>query len=356
METIKDLICHEISGSLYNKLRSSTTLLTIDGIIATSIAIQDPILASVCGSLTIASIIGLFVEEKIRNQNIMEIKKTYQEFIKNYNEMNRTFNLRNPAELQSLFHWALNKGYLSEGRKYQASSKETREILSLMGANILMGQGVCRHRIPLFRDILNDYGIEIFALAGNLEDYETFINLKYFIEKFAVEAVKEMINNEGKDEKSLQEEYNFIKEKLAKVEKERLNSIILSKKNQPNNSIRNRIGNHVISLSLYGGESYYLGPNQYEIYGMDAESKLLYSDSNTLQINLECSNLHNTKENLPRLKEILASPYPCVSREEGLKTMATTEKICEQNTDIFEQFYRENKGLYEEVSMRLRKL
>ena len=56
------------------------------------------------------------------------------------------------------------------------------------------------------------------------------------------------------------------------------------------------------------------------------------------------------------MKKMLLNPNPSISIEEEQELVLSTKKLCEQNMDIFEQFYDENIEIYDEISNRLEKI
>lgn len=110
-------------------------------------------------------------------KDIIKIRELYQEFIKNYNKLNKAFDLSNPIQIYTMFNYLLYKGYLSKDKEFQFSGKQARDINCLIGTNVIIGQAVCRHISAMLTDILNDYGIESSQLGVYSIGYNININI-----------------------------------------------------------------------------------------------------------------------------------------------------------------------------------
>lgn len=351
MENFKNKLSYKVKDRIYQKVQKSASCFSLGGVVGTLVSVKEPFL---CGSFVAVSAFSVLVCSVLNvliSKNIKEIRKLYEEFIKNYNQLNKLFGFKNPAELQAMFVWLLDRGYLSKDKTYSIDEKQIRDYIPIRGASILIGTGVCRNISPMFTDSVNDYGIEAFTLSVREDAYDIDISRIYELQRIVLDTIKETLDNPMLKDTDVQEVELFLNQKRKEIEQDRIDAILSSKRKQIINK-----SNHVISLAVWNGEAYYLGPNRHEAFEYDPISKLLYSDNATIQINLTRSMQFNDEDRMKRLQEFLKSPYPCASKEEILKLMEATEKICEQNRDIFEQFHRENKELYEEVTMRLRKI
>ncbi len=76
-------------------------------------------------------------------KDISNINKLYKEIIKDFNVINKDFGLTNPVEIYASFLYLLDKGYFFKDKHFEKTSKNVRDITSIMGANIIAGQGVC---------------------------------------------------------------------------------------------------------------------------------------------------------------------------------------------------------------------
>ena len=63
-----------------------------------------------------------------------------------------------------------------------------------------------------------------------------------------------------------------------------------------------------------------------------------------------------TPESYKRVKKILKENNPSIPIEEERLMITETRKLCETNIDLFEQFYRENKELYEDITSKVLKI
>lgn len=242
-----------------------------------------------------------------------KIKIEYQEIVKNYNKMNKLFNLNDPIEVYTMFNHLLYNGYLSVNKKFEYYKKEN-DIDSKLGVNIITGQGVCRHISSLLTDILNDYGIE----ACNLIVYiskEKEISLK---DKKFLEILKILPN--------------YIQEKQAEM-----------------------YGNHAISCAFKDDKSYYLDSTN-KFTGRINDNKIIVCDDYKFIPKLNMTKFINEKMQYLKLKQRLIDSNPSISKEEEKILIDKTINICDDNKDIFEKFYNENKEIYQEINAKVLKL
>lgn len=130
------------------------------------------------------------------------------------------------------------------------------------------------------------------------------------------------------------------------------------KQEEEKNFIKKIVGNHMICYSRYNGEDFYLDPTQTRIYRLRPNSNTLYDneeDSN-MKIKQTSSIFGNNAKDYARMRKMLANPNPSISLEKEQELVLETKKLCEQNMDIFEQFYNDNSEIYAEITNRLVKI
>ena len=158
-------LCGKINYNTYNNIQN-TLLLSGTGLLLTNDLIprQYPMLNNSIDVIIWATIvINLAMtcsNGKNHTKDVIQIRDLYQEFIKNYNKLNKIFDLSDPIQIYTMFNYLLYKGYLSKDKNFQFSGKQARDINCLSGTNVITGQAVCRHISAMLTDILNDYGIE----------------------------------------------------------------------------------------------------------------------------------------------------------------------------------------------------
>lgn len=156
-------MCGKISYNDYNNIQKVMELSNL-GIICSKdfITQQFPILQNsipvMIGFTLFVSIALEFFPGQRYTKDTIEIRKMYQEFLTNYNKLNKIFDLNNPIEIQTMFSYLLYKGYLSKEKTFEFSGDQARNIKLLLGTNIFTGKGVCRHISAMSVDILNDAG------------------------------------------------------------------------------------------------------------------------------------------------------------------------------------------------------
>lgn len=351
--------CESIDYNTYNKIQNILEFSSVSMALTNDFLFsQYPILNSsvdVLAYICFATYVGLaYSDGKNYTKDIKEIRSLYQEFITNYNKLNRIFDLNNPIQIYTMFNYLLYKGYLSIDKNFEFSNKEARDIKCLHGANVILGKAVCRHVATMLSDILNNYGIESNPLSVCSKDYSVKINI---LEepKYTREELVTWVQTHITDEQTYSIVMNFI-EKLVDKEGE---SIELSiKTTEEKNILKRVVGNHLITFSVKDGKSYYLDPTQTRIYRVKENDKnVLYDDEcDKVPIELPSSILFNNFKDYLRLRERLSRQYPSVTREDEKQMTEQTLSICNGNIDVFEQFYNENSELYTDISSKVLKI
>ena len=173
--------CESIDYNTYNKIQNILEFSTVSVALTNDFLFsQYPILNSsvdVLAYICFATYVGLaYSDGKNYTKDIKEIRSLYQEFITNYNKLNRIFDLNNPIQIYTMFNYLLYKGYLSIDKNFEFSNKEARDIKGLYGTNVISGKAVCRHISAMLTDILNNYGIESNQLGVYLMAYVINVN------------------------------------------------------------------------------------------------------------------------------------------------------------------------------------
>lgn len=305
--------------------------------------------------ISFATYLGLsWSQGKNYTKDINEIRKLYQEFVKNYNKLNKIFDLNDPIQIHTMFIYLLYKGYLSKNKQFEFSDKESRNIGDLRGADVITGKGVCRHITSMLTDILKDYGIE----AGNLGVYSKnyTINIKILDkQKYTKDELIDCVRTHIIDENT----YSFIIKLIEKLIDEEKKNIELSYEiTDDKNLLKRKIGNHSISVASKDGKIYFLDPTQSRIYRMREDNNgILYDDEcDNIPIRTASSIVLNNLKDYFTIKQTISRIHQSVSKEEEREMITKTLKICNDNMDIFEQFHNQNNELYNDISSKILKI
>lgn len=304
-------------------------------------------------SNSVSPIVHDDIKTKPATKDIDEIVTIYHQFIKNYNQINIEFELNNPIQIYTMFNCLLYDGYLSKDKEFQFSGAEARDKCSILGANIIMGKGVCRHISSTLKDILLDYGIE----ACNLGCYSKILTIsvtKLKNQKYSYIELREWVKKNVIDERACRSLYDYIDE----LEKQKKYAKFSYSLEDEMNSVKKWIGNHIICYSRYNGQDYYLDPSQIRIYRLNHESKTLFDnqEDGDLEFRIIPTLYSNSLKELMKMSNKLLRPNPSLPIEEEQKLVMDTKLLYGQNADIFEQFYNDNHEIYNEISNRLVKI
>ena len=284
-----------------------------------------------------------------KTNEIKDINKLYQEFLKNYKHLNEVFDFDNPVEVYAMFNYLLYKGYLSNNKHFEFSEKQARDTRAIMGSNVMTGKGVCRHIAAMLTDILEYSGTEAstMSVVSNSEK----VTAKFTKEqKYTKEELLEWINTNIHDRDAI----NTLTSYLNVLEKQnRLNIEFIHKQIAEKSIISRILGNHVITYAYKDGNSYFLDPTQGRIY---VPNKKLLTDSQmsvTPRGNAVFSTLLNKRNRVNTMKKRLRENHPSLDLQEQEEIAKRTLNICKNNTDIFDQFYRENSEIYAETTNKV---
>ena len=280
----------------------------------------------------------------------IEVLKLYRQFIKKYNKLNKELNFKTPIEIFTLFNYLYNNGYLSKNKRFKYNIEaKTSNIGALMGSNVIAGEGVCRHISGLLSDIMNGNGMDSINLSVYLNDYFVYFDIYNLVRNRKKELFDWAMEN-VLDRKSYNKTMDIIKES-SKV----INPTIIE--DFDTNIIGRISGNHAITYVDYNDMNYYLDPTSGTIFRMCPVDKKLYSEKEVLKIKgtgakLIVSDKSKYKELFNKAKMYTDS----ISLEEEKRIVNRTSSLIEKNRDMFEDFYSDNRGLYDEISYKTLKL
>lgn len=345
--TYKSLLSN-INYNTYNNIKKTITYSTLFLILSQNIIGQvNPDLANpaaIAKNIGMAASVLLYITRgEEHTKDFLETEEYYNLFINNYNKLNKLFSLDNPVEMHTMYHYLLNKGYLSKDHEFTFTAKEARDM-KLSGANIMTGKGVCRHITSLFTDILTAQGVKAHSVCVYLSNLSIEIK-KIDQPKYTEEELKKMVLNKVKDEEQ-RKKLLFVIDLL--INKYNYNIEIDISEGKNNIFIRT-IGNHTITYAFKDSFSYYLDPTNDEIYRMKNNKSLeLEHDDISIPITI-LFNDHKPKE-VKEIKDFIRNNYQSIPIDIEEEMIKRVKKLCMENEDIFEQFYKENRELYQDIS------
>ena len=105
------------------------------------------------------NIILTFSLNSAKTRDVTNIREMYSEVISDYAKMIKRLELKDPVEISAFFQRSYRNGYLSCDKKFSFGDKNVRDIPTIFGSNVMMGEGVCRHIAYMLDDIYRDIGI-----------------------------------------------------------------------------------------------------------------------------------------------------------------------------------------------------
>lgn len=350
--------CNGVSSKTYNNLRNASWMFSAGvGLVGDNLMSQHPMFgtpATVIAYISLAlSMYLTFSKGQIHTKDINEVRVLYQEFINNYNELNRIFSLEDPIQIYTMFNYLVNRGYLSKDKSFEFTSKDARDIEGIYGANVIMGKGVCRHISSMLTDILNGHGIDAFNLCCYIRDYSVNVNV-IDEPKYLKEELENWIRTNITDDATRK----VLFQALKTIEEGGKHAELSLEFKEATNPFERIIGNHAISYANHNGKGYYLDATLSRIYGLAQSDNMMLTglDGEAIKLKLGLTSLLNSSKDYLRLRPMISNPSPCVSKEEEREIVRATLAVCNSNGDIFDQFYNNNSGLYNEMAGKLTKI
>ncbi len=285
-----------------------------------------------------------FLEEQLDILNeIKYIQSLYKEFIESYHSLNGTFGLDNPMEIMFLFTHLVFNGYISINHEYEFENVRGNQTI-LLGAYNFTGKSCCRNTAKMLSDILFRCGIK----AGILINFATTL---YSLDaSISVEGdIDESLFSDRESITRLLNEHNMKLEQRILDGKLDLDSFRLEK--------RLAFGlNHAITIAQKDGISFNLDPTFNSVYRKRKIDRIEVLSSGINACIPQVSQIYNflykrMDASITDTRNLLKGIS--VTLEEELEARRKVSEITSNNQDIFEQFYRVNAPLYEEVSMKL---
>lgn len=335
--------CGLVNYSTYNGIRNSLPLANIAlGLsnLALSANVPSTINDVTTGILwlTIAfQFFLMFSHGEKYTKDITEINNLYQIFLKNYNKLNKIFNFNNPVEIYAMFDYLLKNGYLSQDKKYEYFLTKDIDTKYIYGSEVMTGKAVCRHNASMLCDIFNDYGIS----SKYLSVYSGPVKMEMEITdhpNYNKEEILNIISWLFETDNPEKEKYLKLIEACYETKKLENNNMLIdinfvaSKKND---------SNHAITYVDDGKTNYFFDPTTSSYFQLKGKNNL-YSNNGYLIV--------------PSSSRKIISDQACLPVEDAIPVIDRVEKNCEKNMDIFEQFYNENKELYDDVSDKVERI
>lgn len=273
---------------------------------------------------------SVYNKTESKTKDIKEIRQIYDEIIRDYNKLNEIFGLNDPVEIHRMFTYLLNNGYLSNNKKFTFSDQNAHDIYNIQGANVINGEGVCRHIAPMLNDILQNKGIESKTLTVKAKPIDISI-----VPNFDQNISLEELYKETEKIISSKERLTLLND-LIKICEGKI-KIMPNDKKEP--LLRKLLINHMIVKTIYDEKIHFLDPTQNRIYKYSQKEKVLYDESGILT-----------------LKKKKGLDLESTTFNEDLEKIVKIEKLCNNNIDILDTFYNEHNEAYKEISNKMNKI
>ncbi len=272
-----------------------------------------------------------------KTKEIVYIRNLYNEFIKEYNKLNKMFNLNNPNSLFAMFTFLLHNGYLSKDKIFIHDSSNSFDIITnLLGVNVMTGKAVCRHTSFLFKDIINNFGENSSAISVFSSPNLNVFNNTWTNERDEEKYKKFLQETEGKTsiyealKKLFQNNYYLI-DQFDDVE----------------------YANHMITGVFKDEKAYFFDPTN-DVIAKRMGGFLIDNIGNVMLICKGKTKVYNNKKEKEALKTNIVLPN--TTFEEDYVLINDMKKVLRENIDILETFYRQHHELYEEIDNTLSKI
>ncbi len=235
-----------------------------------------------------------FTDMDTKTKEYQEMKSLYQKFLTNYQKLNEYFHFTNPIEIFTLYEVLLFNGYLSQNKKFIGENLAFKEIKPFAALEIFNGFGVCRHTSLMLKDILNKSQMPTHFLGCNMTDVE----------------------DDG------------IRKWMSSIS-----------------------GNHAICYTKYAGKDYFLDSINSTFWHL--KDNLILTNPLCGDMEIKMSIIANHAKDNKEIKGWLKENNTQISFKEQMAIMEETSERCLKETSLYEDFYLENKPIYEEVLKKL---
>ena len=282
---------------------------------------------------------------------IKGINSVYNEVISDYNDINRNLGLSHPIEVGSLFNSVLYDGYLSRNKVFTFGSAHVIDLIDVSGANIMNGEGVCRHISVLLKDIYNNYDMDACAFNIHLRSRELLFGVDKSSQGYSKDKLYHFIDMLIFDE----EENKRVKLEVDKhLEEVGEHLFLLAEFDEKIKSFFVR-PNHRINLVVYNGEVFLYDPTHNKTYKVNEKNPKLLIDLVDEWIPITFTFFEVINE--MRLKDVKRYlSMPSLSFEDNYQKIMQTRQLYKDNRDIFEKFYDEHKDAYYDIADKMMQL
>ncbi len=270
-----------------------------------------------------------------------DIKDVYASIVDNYVLLNETFGFQNPLEYYTLYYQMVSKGYFSSYKTFNPQNEENfYNLKKYLSLDIINGSGNCKHIASLFQSILSAAEFDNGLLILNVSKlkYEIYL-LKNKLRKLYQDLEKSN-NNRIKE---------YIKNTELKIAE--LENISLA---NGDNDITGRqlIPNHIINICVYQGKVYFLDGTLKTYYRYNGQNlETVYDDKIPAIFESKAYQMFENNMYREDLEEVVL--LPTISEEEQRHIITSTENILEDNQDLLEKFYQENRENYNFITRKL---
>lgn len=249
----------------------------------------------------------------------IDIKEPYNDVLENFKRLTDDLDLKNPVEMYTLFCLMYSQGYLSNNKMFCYS--QNYDLMKNIGSCVVDGFSLCRHISSMLSDIYNKseniYSVPLFAVCDDSSEFPTPLDI---------------IKNNSNSTYA-QDQNSIIYKKIIDF-------------------FSHKIGNHAIVTCKYNNEYYFFDPTNFTFLNIeDFQSKLFLGNGLTCQlinVNLISKKQRNIYNNLSNIN---IHRFTDQDNYDVKKTILTFN----QNKDLIEDFFNENKAAYEYISRCYRK-
>lgn len=275
---------------------------------------------------SIPRLIDCMINFKIEphTEDYKKIKDLYDKIILNFVDFLKKQDITDPLEIFVVYQYLYRNGYLSYNQTFNYDVN-MKDLSKLSGADVVRGTGVCRSISSFLTDVYKKFGYNSCNLLVN-----------------ANRGVLDSIERQG----------NYPKWKITNKTQKFSKIVTKFTSVLP-------VSNHLITFIEKDGKCLIFDPtndgflikrnnNELVLPNNEKESmKLNYLLNSIQRILGAVANLKGNKE----LKEELN--LPTIDYEEYKRIYIETLNYCKNNIQMFQEFYENNKSLYEDLFMQI---
>lgn len=289
--------------------------------------------------ISIINCITILRQDKLAD-DYKELEQLYKTVVDNTIELMEELNINDPVSIFSTYVYMYRHGYLSHNKTF-TSNFNTKDLGNIGGVDIIRGKGVCRTIASFLTDLYLQKGYDASSLA--------------VASKMAISHIEKLGNSHSENKEMKSSLFNIKKE--YDESGQLINAVLNINLAAPSISTLQSFipsNNHLITTVTDGKRNFVFDPTHDGFLQKGSGNRLLVSNDPKYYMYFYKGG-HLLNKSLGQIKaaniRTLNEQFrmPTISYDEYKEIYMETLRICRENTEMFDSFYRDNASIYDEI-------